>query len=269
MSSVLAVIVIYNTEISESTAFNSLYRIHELDFVIYDNSPYHQEYKSDNRIKYYIHDKDNGGLSKAYNIAAAYAHKHSYEWILIADQDTCFPLDLLKTYTKAIREYPNIRLFIPQVRVDNGKYLSPVPMKHYNAKLRDTCTSGLIDLAKFAIINSGLLINTAAFLSVGGYNEKVWLDFSDFQFIERFSQKFNTAFVADAVCVQSFSNEEQTINQKLSRYKLFCTSLKHYKPINRSNKLWISVVAFKRCISLCLQARKFTPLHIFLNNYLR
>lgn len=268
MTKVLVAIVLYNLDLSESIAYNSLNKCDNSKFLIYDNSRYVKGHYSDDRVVAYIHDPENGGLSKAYNYAAAFAKEHGYDWLLLADQDTFFPEQSLSVYISAIENNPRIKLFVPKVRVKDEKYMSPVRMRHYFTKTSKECFSGLIDPSKSGIINSGLLINVDAFWSVGGYNEKVWLDFADFQFIERFGSKYNEAIVIDLECVQSFSNEEQSVDQKLSRYKHFCTSVKHYEPIKKINKFWINLVVLKRAVSLCVQSKSLSPIIMYSKYYL-
>ncbi len=127
----------------------------------------------------------------------------------------------------------------------------------------------MINPKKYGIINSGLLISLDAFFFVGGYNDRVSVDFADFQFIERYSNVFKEAYVVDVTCKQSFSNEGQTIEQKLTRYKMFCNSLKNYEPIKARNRLWISMVVIKRALSLCIESRKLSPLSFLIKYYLK
>jgi hypothetical protein len=71
------------------------------------------------------------------------------------------------------------------------------------------------------LINSGLCVSTDLFCSVGGYNEKVRLDFADFQFMYRVRKKTHTLQLLNAVAVQDFSNEETDVKRLYSRYQKF------------------------------------------------
>lgn len=274
----LIVIVLYEVLIEKSIAFQSLYRnkfikdsIFDWKILLYDNSKRKSDYKFTecDRIVDYIFDANNSGVSKAYNIAAKYAEVNGYDWLMIADQDTYFPENILNSYYEAFKYNPGIKLFLPKVRIaPNGKYMSPVKNKHFFTKLSDSVPSGFINLSDYGIINSGILVNVHSFWNVGGYNERVWLDFSDFQFIERFSQKYDTAYIINEECIQAYSDITPDINKKNNRFKLFCNSVKYYQSTKLINKFWIFCSVLRRTLSLCKQSRNFKPLSIFFRYYL-
>lgn len=267
---VLCVIVLYNTVITESIAYSSLVQA-GIDIFIVDNSPTYAAYQDityKNVVKY-LHCPNNPGVSFAYNKAAIFATEQGYEWMLISDQDTYIPSDIIAEFNKCIQQYPSIKLFCPKVFINNNRILSPVKSKYYLSKPSKNAPDGIIDLKNYSIINSGIIVNLEAFHEVGGYNEMVNLDFSDIQFIERFGAVYSNACVLDSSCIQSYSNEVQSQKQKLNRFKLFCQSLKHYEPIVYTNRLWLWIVVMKRTVSLCLQCRSLTPICIMFNNYLR
>lgn len=274
---ILIALVLYNSILEESQAFNSLCnnsilnQNNNIKFLIYDNSC-HTNYPTlpHNLIAYYASDPQNGGISKAYNYAANYAKKKGFEWLLFADQDTVFDYHILMKYITSIKNNPDINLFLPKIRISyNGSYMSPVKKNHFICRLSDDVPSGMINPRNYGIINSGLLINVDAFLNVGGYNERVWLDYSDFQFIERFSQKYDKAFVIDGECIQSFSNDTPDIEQKINRFKLFCSSVKHFEPTKKSDLFWIFTSVVKRALSLSLQTRSNKPLIILFREYFK
>lgn len=265
----LAVIILYKKDLEDSIAYQSLIKASVQKFLIYDNSPVPGKIPQDKGKIHYVSDSSNKGLSYAYNYAVDYAVKNGFDWIFISDQDTLFHDDIIKEYSNAIKNNPDIKLFLPHVRIAaDGKYMSPVKINHYFAKLSNSAPVGIINPGDYAIINSGMLINTAAFINSGGYNEKVWLDFADFQFIERFAKKYDRAFVIDIDCIQSFSDKEDSIPQKIARYKNFCSSIKHYQPIKSIDRFWIFLVVLKRCASLCVQSKKMTPISIFIKEYI-
>lgn len=265
---ILICLVIYNEVINNTKAYKSLVIHNVNNTFIYDNSTDILLNKNSSTSKGYFHDSYNSGLSKAYNFAAKYAKDKGYKWILLTDQDTFFPENAIEIYYNAIENNPDIKLFLPRVKIGNGGFMSPVKSIHYFSKIAMQCPLGIINPEKYSIINSGLCINIDAFFKVGGYNEKVWLDFADIQFIERFANKYDKAYVLDLECIQSFSNEEQDISQKINRYKLFCNSIKHYESTNRFNKFWIFCIVLKRALSLSRQSKSFKPFSIFAKYYI-
>lgn len=265
---ILIVSIIYNEVLYESNTYRTLY--HNLsDVFIIDNSEESPNKKVPLKESWiYLEQKNNPGISKSYNIAAEYAKRKGYNWILLTDQDTTFPPDAIDVYKSAIENNPRIKMFLPKVKIMIGEFMSPVKSTHYFSRLSHYSPSGRINPKKYAIINSGLCINVDAFFEAGGYNEKVWLDFADIQFIEKFAKKYDEAYVIDLECIQSFSNEGQNINQKINRFKLFCDSIKHYEPSNRLNIFWIFCVTLKRAVSLCKQSKSIKPLSILVKYYL-
>jgi GT2 family glycosyltransferase len=193
---ILVVIVLYNQSIEESNSYNSLIRNYDEFYdklFIYDNSMIAQNsiHDFDGIKQCYFHDPSNPGLSKVYNKAARYAVDHNYEWLLLLDQDTTFPPNILVEYRKAIKENHSVKLFTIKTKLSNSnKYMSPTIIKNKKTNYADSVPNGLTNLSRYSMINSGLMINTMAFLEVGGYNEELWLDFSDHEFIERFKKQY-------------------------------------------------------------------------------
>ncbi len=274
---VLIVIVLFQETLDNCLSYQSLkescslYKSGaEFGFFIYDNSPYLQPVSKDRVIVRYVSDIENGGVSKAYNEAAIFAKENGYNWLLIADQDTFFPSSIYEKYYDALLQNTTINLILPKVRVaKEGKYMSPVRKNHFFSRLSDSVPTGQINPAHYSIINSGILVKVDAFLNVGGYNENVWLDFADFQFIERFTKKYDKAFVVNVECIQSFSDEIPDIHQKIYRFKLFCSSVKYFEPRKLIDHIWIFGVVVKRCLSLVLQSHSLKPFSIIRKYYLQ
>lgn len=264
-ASILIVTVIYNQKISDTNVYKTLLSEKESVY-IYDNSPSPQPVDNLPKNWVYTWDSSNPGLSTAYNKAAEYASANGYEWLLISDQDTIYPLKTLERYRWHIGAFRTTRMFLPKVKISDSTYLSPVKSKFYFARTTDKIpVSGEIELKKYAVINSGILVTIDSFLSCGGYNDKVFLDFSDFQFIERFENLYHLARVVDIECIQDFSNIVDSPQKKLSRFILFCKSLSGYESNKRHGKSMIAAIAFKRAISLCVSTKSIKPIAIFFN----
>lgn len=264
-ASILIVTVIYNQKISDTNVYKTLLSEKESVY-IYDNSPSPQPVDNLPKNWVYTWDSSNPGLSTAYNKAAKYASANGYEWLLISDQDTIYPLKTLERYRWHIGAFRTTRMFLPKVKISDSTYLSPVKSKFYFARTTDKIpVSGEIELKKYAVINSGILVTIDSFLSCGGYNDKVFLDFSDFQFIERFENLYHLARVVDIECIQDFSNIVDSPQKKLSRFILFCKSLSGYESNKRHGKSMIAAIAFKRAISLCVSTKSIKPIAIFFN----
>lgn len=270
MSEILIGCVVYNQSLPETRTYKSLLTQSE-DVFIHDNSPQPLTGIESLPPKWrYVSDPSNPGLSAAYNRMARYARDNGYKWILVVDQDTCFPPDTLLRYRESIGKYPGIPLHCPIVLTGRGGLMSPLSCRRYIPSSRgmeiDSLPRSMVKLSSASIINSGMLINLEAYSDVGGYNEKVFLDFSDYQFVERLSEKYEFARVIDCECVQSFSNDDDDVRKKLARYRLFCHSLKHYECKRKPDKIFIYRVMWRRCFSLMVQTKSIKPIGIIIKS---
>lgn len=263
---ILICCVLYNEKLSRSITYLSLLKGYNSVF-IYDNSPFPVlDCIEIPKTWAYIHNPDNPGLSVAYNEAAKYAKENDFDWILLTDQDTYFPPNSLAQYYEGINEQGYLPVICPLVFTGNGSIMSPLRCHHYLPTNNSVEPPSIISLKEYVIINSGMLIRVSAFFEVGGYNSKVFLDFADYQFIERISTKFNSAFVIPLELKQSFSNDIQDLSSKQKRYDLFCKSIKQYKTIKPFDKIYLYNVMFRRAISLMIKNNSFAPIVTLLRN---
>lgn len=227
---ILYVIVIYRCKLEDSRAFQSLIGNNaeeQKHLFVYDNSPYKQ--MTSIPVAAYIHDLSNSGLSKAYNQACQFAQAEGYQWLLLLDEDTFFPSHSLDAYKKAIKEHPAITLIAPRHKVSNGLYLSPTPYWMKTSALQAYAPTGIISLKKYGIINSGMLVSTESFINVGGYEEKVWLDFSDVCFIEKYKKAYTSLFILpDIVCHQAFSGIDDHPERIFKRFCIYLECARNY-----------------------------------------
>ena len=265
--SILYCIVLFKCDLEHSKTYSSLLNDDYRSWLyIYDNSPEPHNITRPNTI--YVHDKNNSGLSVAYNSASLYAKGHGFEWVLLLDQDTDFTNIRIEDYLNAISQNPNIYLFAPKVRVGSGLYMSPCVLKHKSGHLMSCVPSGIIDLEKYSIINSGMCVNVKAMIYCGGYNEKVFLDYSDIEFLDRFKKNYPTAYIINKEIIQNLSALSDDKATTINRYRLFCRSVKHCHSSVWTDKLWFLIVVARRGLSICLRNATIEPLKIFFKEYL-
>lgn len=270
---ILLVIVLYNERLENSQSFKSLYDLKSsIPLFVWDNSivAQHNQTEFPQNIKY-VHCPENYGVSFAYNRAAEYARLINISWLLLLDQDTIFPIGALELYEKSIDLDKRINIIIPQVKISEGRYISPVKRNILFLKPQRLVPNGYVDISEYYFINSGIAIKRKLFELVNGYNEQVKLDFSDIEFIHRLRKIKNESvvmFVLDCICLQSFSNQEQSLSQKLKRFELFCQSLKYCSRENMSDRIVLFFIVFKRAISLSLVSLTFEPLFVLFKKYL-
>lgn len=269
---ILICVVIYNQTLYDCNSYKTLLKNYP-HVIIIDNST--QINRNNQEIAKslsweYIHRPDNPGLGFAYNYAAACAKRLGYDWLFLSDQDTVFDKNIIEEYQSLSNHIKGINLFCPRIIVKGKGLLSPVKSNYYFPRISKTIIKGntFINPSQYAIINSGMLINLDAYYKVGGYNENVFLDFSDFQFIEKFSQFYNKAYVTNSICYQEFSDDVQDSKSKLERFSLFCKSIKKYKCKNILRKLLLHIAVLKRTVALTLKFSDLQPFNIFIKDYL-
>lgn len=266
---ILYVVVLYNQNFKEINAYNSFLKyVSENDVWIWDNSSNkNNEWLANSQYRY-THSIKNVGISYAYNRAAEYANSHDYKWLMLLDQDTTFPRNSISVIShNLITCGDRYALFCPVQRITDGRIISPLysylGLVHSKKEIQ-----GQFVIDNVSIINSGLLIRLDLFNKVGGYNESAFLDYSDWQFVDRCAQVEKYAYCMDLTCLQDFSGICRDKKKVLDRYILFCQSLKGCE--KRSVCKWVgyNLVVLKRCLSIMLRLKTISPVSIYVNHYL-
>lgn len=257
-----AVIVLYKTDLKDSSTYQSLsdslkaYKSsYKLSLLVYDNSPLPAldlSFQSDIWEISYIHDAENAGVSKAYNKGADVGKSFGKKWLFVLDQDTVFPIKSLDSYLSAINNphYQDINLFCP-VLISEGTIISPCKLIFYKGvALKELPKPGIFKLDVLKPINSGLMINLLSFRSTGGYNEAIKLDFSDFEFMERFNSKYKEAVIMDLQCGHGLSaHGPVNLDATLVRFGYYIAGARELKK-SISSSLKIEVLLLLRASKL-------------------
>lgn len=276
VKNVFAVLVLYKTTIEASACVAAINdaltnEATELDILIYDNSPLQQPYAATFKYQHlniwYQHDPLNGGLSKAYNTGAELVKdKIDKKWLLLFDQDTSFRPDFFNKTGVAVKSHGDIKLFAPMLLEGDGLF-SPGQYKRRRASRLDHIVPGVYDLRKIIPVNSGLLISKDAFFEAGKYNERVKLDFSDFQFIERFRKKHVSFCVSGAIGYQDFSDRETDVAKLNLRYSFFCQGAKNFEKENGIARLAYLLLVLRRAVSLANRTKSLVFFKTFFEYY--
>ncbi len=185
----LAVIVLYKLESSESVAFKTLQSAAckvsrdklRLEILLYDNTP--GGHCADNLPEgvRYESTLQNNGLPAACNRALEIAEAEGFDWILTLDQDTTLPEHFLSRLSEIAGRFSlnnSIAAVVPQI-TDNGKMLSPawwlldsIP-RYFPPRF-----TGIPKYFSSAI-NSASTVRVSSLRAIGGYNPRFWLDYSD------------------------------------------------------------------------------------------
>lgn len=264
---ILIVIVLYKKKIADSISYRIIKEQcnQNCKIFIYDNSPVIDS----DFVKYpisYIHDHSNGGLGKAYNSAAQYAKENDIDWLLILDQDTNFPDCFLDSYIQVINTYPDVSLLVPQIRLPDGTLLSPGYKKR---QLKNMEPSVFYPLNAYLLINSGLCIRTNIFLQVKGYNENIWLDFSDIQFTRKllhFGIKY--FFLLPSECIQDFSNNELDIETLKQRFTIYIECAGQCEYFDFSDWIFRQYGILRHTMALSLRTMSYYFIKCYFTRYL-
>lgn len=264
---IFPVIVIYKCRLQEALSYQTLLASGDFPaFMVYDNSPADYVASPEEMPKgaVYVHDENNGGLSRAYNRAAEYAVRNGYERLLLLDQDTWFPPEASQIYLTADS---GVTLWTPQVRTTSGADFSPCYVGGWCVK--GVCLSpGIYDLHQYESINSGLCVTLKAFHAAGGYNDAVRLDFADFQFQNRLRQVDSRLLVLPFIAVQDFSNEQRDASVLYTRFKLYLESASHCRFHSTREKLTHHLAVVRHTLALSLRTRKICFLTTYFTHYL-
>lgn len=271
---ILITIVLYKCTLKDSVSFNALREqvkpfLSECSFFIYDNSPDIDSTASDilcNYVNaYYYHDINNSGVSKAYNEAAIYAKKNAFQWLLLLDQDTVLPSNIMNIYMEAIREHNDIPLFAPKVKIADKKYISPCAFYLKHGHWLRKVNSGLTKTKYRSVINSGLLISLKAYLNSGGYNDKVYLDYSDHEFFTRFKSLYRYFYVLNVELLQDFACVSKDSDKLLKRYRILCDCVQNVSKKSFGERLLYYFVLFRRGVHLYYLTREKEVFKILFN----
>lgn len=265
---ILIVLVLYKTKLENSISFitltDNIKSINlQLDIFVYDNSPFPMNPIIDRQqtkiSKFwnilYHHDPTNPGVSKAYNEGFKKAEKLNKKWLMLIDQDTKFAPDALEKYCLAVVENPDSVLFSPILTLKDGTVLSPCKYffkRGFPFPSIDVVKLGKQSIKNRLVLNSGMLINMDMFKELGGYNEKIRLDFSDCKFIDKYRKVRKYFVVVDTKCLHGFSDSDNNFEASYSRFALYCEGASNSIE-NISDAFMLAIITFFRALKLTLK----------------
>jgi rhamnosyltransferase len=268
----LVILVIYRCVPEKSTTWSSLVReaarveatIHVF---VYDNSPEPQHFSPSPFIRMeYKHNPDNPGVSKAYNEGCAVARGKAKKWLLLLDQDTSFPTGWLAAYFHNTVEEP-LSLIRAPILSSGSFIISPFLYWLTKGVPSRRVEPGVYSLHRYFAVNSGLLIDRNVFESVGGYDEAIPLDFSDFAFMNKLKKdkyRLNVIELQGQHRLSSISKMDES-NAK-QRFNQYCLGSKQLTAYTRQSILHF-FLGGARAIRLGIQYRSLNFVAILIQSW--
>ena len=212
----------------------------DFQIVVFDNSfteeylEYNQQYCLKNNI-HYLTEKKNIGLSKAYNkVINTFVKEEDY--LMILDADSNIEADYLLSLKKEIiPSHPEVEVFSP-VNINSKTKKIDSPLKIVFNPFFNSCK---VDFKEnnydyFKIINNGLLLKGSALKKIQGFDEHIFLYFSDSYLSFALYQQGIKTFVTDYQNICEFSFDYLDHKALKKRLRLMKRDGRHfYKTIYR------------------------------------
>jgi GT2 family glycosyltransferase len=266
-------IVIYNKNITDLFFIKSLVPLKgQVTLFVYDNSKLPQDIPLiENVAIYYEHDGNNNGVSRAYNQAYKKAKELDKELLLLLDQDSVFEISFIDKYMRLYQIYKNNFIYAPIVTNPNGtKIYSPAFLRNFVGKVQNFenfTYQEKYSLSGKSIINSGMMIPLKLFEEIGGFNERLKLDFSDIYFIEKYKQLNIEVVLVDVILKHSISGDEgKNFEQEYSRFKYYCSASREIGKALSTSVFWSP---FRRLLLLLFKYKNMSFVRVFINYYIQ
>ena len=128
--------------------------------------------------------RQNRGIAYALNRGMEFFLKRNFEWVITLDQDSIVPSDMIEKYFKYMPER-NVGLVCPHISYDGDKDL--------NNKI-----SSDVEYVQ-RCITSANMVKISAWEKIGGYDEKMFIDYVDFDFCQSLLEYGYTLVKVNAV----------------------------------------------------------------------
>jgi len=223
MNSFYAVVVVYNSEVTESQTCTNIEQIsgHNVNLIVVDNSTKDNSNKAicaDKGWKY-ISMNGNAGLSKAYNKVLCILEGE--EGIIIwFDDDTNVTQDYFDMLEKAVDEHQECDVFTPLIQGQDGRFWSPNEYRFFRNKQLKEISQQISD-DRFNAINSCTAVRLGVYKNYR-YDERLFLDQVDHSFFESQREEHRKFLKLDVLIQHNFSTKSkmQDLNAVKNRYSI-------------------------------------------------
>lgn len=173
----LAVIIIFNpnTATLKRNLYSIIRQVNKILIINNGNDEFNADELIDSDISkvIVINNGRNKGIAAALNQGLNYAYNEGFEWILTLDQDSISPSNIIREYNETLYQFDNVCLVCPYIydlnRGDDINYL-----QKFEEVFDET-----------DVITSGSYINVTNAIKIGGFCEKLFIDYVDTEFQKR------------------------------------------------------------------------------------
>ena len=235
-------IVLYKTKLSDlNKVLESLLREDNVSIIyLIDNSPHKSDFlfKENDRIQYF-HNSSNLGFGSAHNIAIDLAIKNNFKYHFIVNPDIYFDKGVLNNIINYTLSNDNIGMLMPEILNIDGtiQYLPKLFPSIFSVFLRRLKISKRyindyeLRKNKNQIVDVPHLSGCFTFLNlnvikeIGGYDEKFFMYFEDWDLSRRVHQKYKTLYYPKVSVYHGYASEA---NNKINLFFEFIKSMIRY-----------------------------------------
>uniref|UniRef100_UPI003FEE6DDB glycosyltransferase n=1 Tax=Alloprevotella sp. TaxID=1872471 RepID=UPI003FEE6DDB len=265
---IFPILVLYKCSLLSSRTYCSLLKDAKgvEHFLIYDNSPseFKQILSQNPEEALYIRDTNNSGLSVAYNKGAEIAKNLGYSHVLLLDQDTLFPKEAWDIYNSSLNF---IGLIAPLMVTNKGVAFSPASISGWRSKAVKV-EPGIYTLSEYSVVNSGMCVPIDLFNRAGGYDYKVYLDYSDYQFQKRLRRVNSSLLIMPFTAQQDFSADCKDYKKLLARYEIYLDCATNFTVEGIKEYIDLLFAVFKHALMLSLRTQKIIFIRKFITQFL-
>lgn len=227
-------------------AISSLLRNNlNIKLFLVDNSPEDslKDIVKDKRILY-IHNPSNPGFGSAHNLAIQNAIDLGSEYHFIVNPDIYFNSDVVTPMVSYMKQNSDVGMLMPEVLNDDGSVqylpkLLPSPFWIIRRKLKKPAKAHQQFVNKYELRNvprlqtyntpilSGCftLLNLEAIKELGGYDDKYFMYFEDFDLSRKIHQQYKTIYFPRVSVYHSY---DSGANKNSRLFRIFVTSAVAY-----------------------------------------
>ena len=262
MLKLFGIIVVYNKNVNESVAYQSLKAQKSLHLVVCDNST--RDYGNRQIVEtdgyQYADMKGNAGLSRAYNKALDMIFEHYSDtegFVMLFDDDTYIPQEYFVQMKETLRKQ-KADIYLPIVKDEIG-VLSPSMMKKYYCHRAVGGEVWKIKKNEICGINSGMAISMDIFKNYR-YNEEIFLDYVDHNFIRDMRKLDKKVEIVETYLEQSFSSNIFDLQKELARLDIYKKDINVYYKTGIGNRFFFHYSMMRRKMKLALKYKKINVL---------